>query len=186
MSAVFFEDQTEFRQWLEKNHDKETELLVGFYKKNSGRQNMTWSQSVDEALCFGWIDSVRRSINEDSYCIRFTPRKKTSIWSNVNIGKVEMLTKSKRMHPSGIEAFMQRKEEKSNRYSFENNAPVLPENFEKIFRSNKKAWEFFNAQPPSYRKTIIYWILSAKQEKTRFSRLQKTVAESEHQKRVYN
>lgn len=184
MAAIFFKDQSEFRAWLAENHKKEKELLVGFYKKGSGRLNMTWSQSVDEALCFGWIDGVRRSIDADSYCIRFTPRKTTSIWSAVNIQKVEELTKNGLMQPAGLEAFSHRKEEKSKIYSFEREAINLEASFEDQFKANEAAWSFFTTQAPSYQKTIIHWIMGAKQEATRISRLEKTIAASEQQKRL--
>jgi uncharacterized protein YdeI (YjbR/CyaY-like superfamily) len=120
MTATFFAKQSEFRKWLDKNHKKETELLVGFYKINSGKPSMTWSQSVDEALCFGWIDGVRKSIDKDSYQIRFTQRKPTSIWSAVNIKKIEELTKQGLMQPAGLVSFENRKENKSKIYSYEN------------------------------------------------------------------
>jgi uncharacterized protein YdeI (YjbR/CyaY-like superfamily) len=119
MAAIFFSKQSEFRKWLAKNHRKETELLVGFYKVDSGKPSMTWSQSVDEALCFGWIDGVRTSIDKDSYQIRFTPRKPTSIWSSVNIKKIEALTKQGLMQPAGLASFENRKEHKSKIYSYE-------------------------------------------------------------------
>lgn len=184
MSATFFETQEEFRNWLEKNHKKETELLVGFYKVGSKKPSITWPQSVDHALCFGWIDGVRKSIDKESYTIRFTPRKPTSIWSAININKVEELTKAGLMKPEGLKAFELRKEEKSRIYSHEKEAVDLDPEFEKQFKANKKAWEFFTNQPPSYKKVMIHLIMSAKQEKTRLSRLEKTIRESEKQKRV--
>jgi uncharacterized protein YdeI (YjbR/CyaY-like superfamily) len=170
--------------WLEENHKTETELLVGFYKKDSGKPNMTWSQSVDEALCFGWIDGVRRSIDEDSYCIRFTPRRPSSTWSSVNINKVEELLKLGLMQPAGLEIYKQRKEEKTGVASYESRAKKLDEYLEIKFMANKIAWEFFSKQAPSYQKTIIHWIMSAKQESTRLLRLDKTINESEKQKRL--
>jgi uncharacterized protein YdeI (YjbR/CyaY-like superfamily) len=184
VTPAFFSSQSEFRKWLEKYHKLETEIIVGFYKVTSGKQNMTWSQSVDEALCFGWIDGVRKSIDNVSYCIRFTPRKKTSNWSSVNIKKVDELIKQGLMKPAGIAAFNFRKAEKSGTYSFERENSELPESFIKRFKSNKNAWDFFARQAPSYQKTMIYWICSAKQESTRISRLEKTIAESNNQKRI--
>src|SRR5689334_7004236 len=130
---IFFAKQSDFRKWLKKNHKKETELVVGFYKVNSGKPNMTWSQSVDEALCFGWIDGVRTSIDKDRYQIRFTPRKATSIWSAINIKKMEALTKQGLMQPAGLASFEKRKEEKSKIYSFEREAITFPKIFEKQF-----------------------------------------------------
>ena len=185
MNPIFFANQAGFREWLKKNHRKETELLVGFYKKDSGKLNMTWSQSVDEALCFGWIDGIRRSIDKESYCIRFTPRKVTSTWSTVNIKKVEELIKQGLMQPAGLEIFIQRKEDKSGAASYENAAKHLDKNLEIKFIENKIAWEFFNKQAPSYKRTIIHWIMSAKQEKTRISRCDKAINESKNQKRVF-
>ncbi len=183
-APLFFSKPAEFRKWLEKNQEKETELLIGFYKIATGKPSMTWSESVDQALCYGWIDGVRKSIDEESYSIRFTPRKKGSIWSNVNIKKVEELTKKELMQPKGIEAFKLRTAEKSGIYSFENEAKDLGTAFEKQFKVNANAWEFFNKQAPSYRKTIIGWIVSAKQEATRLSRLQKTIEACEKGKRL--
>jgi uncharacterized protein YdeI (YjbR/CyaY-like superfamily) len=184
MNPTFFATQEDFRKWLAENHKKETEFLVGFYKIGSRKPSMSWSQSVDQALCFGWIDGIRKSIDEESYCIRFTPRKSTSIWSTININKVEALTKAQLMHPAGLVAFKLRKEEKSNIYAYEKEESELSEAFLNLFMSNKIAWKFFIAQAPSYKKVIKHWIMSAKQEKTRLSRLEKTIAFSTMQKRV--
>lgn len=184
MAALFFETPKEFRKWLEKNHETETEVIVGFYKIGTKKSSMTWSESVDQALCFGWIDSVRRSIDKDSYCNRFTPRKSTSIWSAINIKKVEDLSKAGLMKPAGLKAFDLRKQEKMSIYSHENELASLTPEFEKQFKDNKKAWDFFNNQAPSYKKVMLHWIMSAKQEKTRISRLEKAIRESEQEKRV--
>src|SRR5436190_8307851 len=139
MTPTFFSKQSDFRKWLQKNHKKETELLVGFYKVDSGKLSMTWSQSVDEALCFGWIDGVRKSIDKDSYQIRFTQRKSASIWSAINIKKIEELTKQGLMQPAGLASFEKRKEDKSKIYSYENEGRKFTQNFEKQFKANKKA-----------------------------------------------
>lgn len=184
MAATFFATQADFRKWLEKNHTKETELLVGFYKLGSGKPSMTWSESVDQALCFGWIDGVRRSIDKDSYSIRFTPRKKTSNWSAINIKKMEALTKAGLMTEEGQSAFTQRIESRSKIYSYENEPVLLDSEYENQFRKNTAAWDFFNRQAPSYKKLTIHWIMDAKQEKTRLSRLEKTIHQSEQQKRI--
>jgi len=184
MTATFFATQAEFRKWLKKHHKKETELLVGFYKVGSGKPSMTWPQSVDQALCFGWIDGVRKSINEESYSIRFTPRKPTSIWSAINIRKVEELTKSGLMMPEGQKAFSLRTENKSRIYSHEKEPVDLAPKYEKQFKMNKLAWDFFNVQAPSYKKVMIHWIMAAKQEKTRVSRLEKAIKISAQQKRM--
>jgi len=184
MEPIFFKTPDEFRKWLEKHHETEKELLVGFYKVGTKKPSMIWSQAVDQALCFGWIDGVRRSIDDESYYNRFTPRKPTSTWSAINIKKVEELTKAGLMTPAGQKAFELRKEEKSGIYSHENEIATLDPAYEKQFKSNKKAWEFFNNQAPSYKKVMLHWIMSAKQEKTRLSRLEKTIRESESGKRV--
>jgi len=184
MSATFFPTPQEFRNWLEKNHKHEKELLVGFFRVGTKKPSMTWSESVDQALCFGWIDGVRKSIDEESYSIRFTPRKPTSIWSAINIKKVEDLTTAGLMTIEGLKAFELRKEEKSAIYSHEKELATLDPDFERQFKANKKAWEFFNNQAPSYQKVMLHWITSAKQEKTRLSRLEKTIRESELGKRV--
>jgi uncharacterized protein YdeI (YjbR/CyaY-like superfamily) len=184
MTPLFFKNQEEFRKWLKANHMKESELLVGFYKKESGKHNMTWSQSVDEALCFGWIDSTRRSIDKDSYSIRFTPRKKTSIWSAVNIAKVKELTIAGRMQPAGIEAFKHLKEEKSKVYSFESDTKKLNPVLEKKLKANKEARDFFLKQAPYYQRMIVHWVMSAKREETQYARLEKMIKHSEEGKRV--
>lgn len=185
MNAIFFPTPLDFRKWLEENHQNEKELIVGFYKVDSGKPSMTWSQSVDQALCFGWIDGIRRSIDKESYCIRFTPRRPASAWSTVNINKVEALMSQGLMHPAGLEAYKYRKEDKSSIYSFENDVRRLSESLEKRFKDNDLAWSFFITQAKSYQKTIIHWVISAKQEKTQISRLDKVIAESEKQKRLF-
>ncbi len=184
MAVIFFATQADFREWLEIHHKKETELIVGFYKVGSGKPSMTWSQSVDQALCFGWIDGIRKSIDKESYCIRFTPRKRTSIWSDINIKKVEQLTKSGLMTEEGQKAFDLRTESKSRIYAYENKPDNLDPNYESQFKTNSLAWDFFNKQSPSYKKVMMYWVMSAKQEKTRLSRLEKLIKLSEEQKRM--
>lgn len=184
MKPTFFASPLHFRKWLEQNHKKETELFVGFYKVGTTKACMTWSQSVDQALCFGWIDGVRKSIDQESYCIRFTPRRSTSIWSAINIKKIEELSKAGLMKPEGQKAFSLRSENKSKIYSHEKEPSVLDKNFEKEFKKNKIAWKFFESQAPSYKKVMIHWIMTAKQEKTRASRLEKTIKLSEQEKRM--
>ncbi|HEX7869092.1 MAG TPA: YdeI/OmpD-associated family protein [Chryseobacterium sp.] len=184
MLPTFFPTPQDFRNWLEKNHQNGKELLVGFYKVGTKKPSITWSESVDQALCFGWIDGVRKSIDEESYSIRFTPRKPTSIWSVVNIKKIEELTKAGLMKEEGLKAFKLRKEDKSGIYSHEKEPAQLKPDYQKQFKANKKAWEFFEKQAPSYKKVMIHWIMSAKQEKTQLSRLEKTILESEKEKRV--
>ncbi len=146
---------------------------------------MTWSQSVDQAICFGWIDGIRRSIDKESYSIRFTPRKQTSIWSNVNIKKVEELKKKGLMKKSGLEVYFARKDSKSGVYSFENEIIKLDDSFERIFKTSKNAWDFIVKQAPSYQKTRAHWIMSAKQDTTKFSRLNRLIIASEKNKRLF-
>jgi uncharacterized protein YdeI (YjbR/CyaY-like superfamily) len=184
MTPTFFETPAAFRKWLEKNHKDQKELLVGFYKVNSGKASISWPESVDQALCFGWIDGVRKSIDKDSYTIRFTPRKPSSIWSAINIKKMEELTKAGIMKDEGLKAFSFRTENKSKIYSHEKEPVPLNPIYEKQFKNNKTAWDFFEKQAPSYKKVMIHWIMSAKQEKTQQSRLEKTITESEKLKRV--
>ena len=181
---TFFPTQSAFRKWLEKNHDKEKELLVGFYKVSCGKQSITWSESVDEAICFGWIDGVRKSIDEESYSIRFTPRKPTSIWSAINIKKVEELSQKGLMHPAGLAAFAKRKENKSRIYSYEKEAAVLRNDFMKKFKANKKAWKFFQSMAPSYQRTAIHLVMNAKQEITKIKRLDELIKDSEAERKI--
>jgi len=183
MIILFFATQDEFRIWLQEHHKTATELVVGFYRVGSGKPSITWSQSVDQALCFGWIDGIRKSVDEESYSIRFTPRRSTSIWSAINIKKVEELTQAGLMTPEGQKAFDMRKEHRSRIYSYEDEPVVLEAAYEKQFKANHPAWEFFNAQAPSYKKVIIFWIMNAKQENTRLSRLEKIIGLSSQQKR---
>lgn len=184
MKPRFFKNHIAFRKWLDKNHNKKTELIVGFYKVKSGKLNMTWSQSVDEALCYGWIDGIRRSIDEESYSIRFTPRRPNSIWSAVNINKVEELTKNGLMRPAGLAIYKLKNESKSHNYTYENVHVKLSEEFLKIFKSNKKAWIFFQTMSPTYRKLATRWIMSAKREETRIKRLNTLITDSEEEKKI--
>lgn len=179
MKPIFFKTQSELRKWFEKNHLSEPELILGYYKKGTGKETVSWSESVDQALCFGWIDSVRKSIGEESYQIRFTPRKPNSIWSNVNIKKIKELTDKGLLLPTGIEAFNKRKEEQSGIYAFENEEKKLHEVYEKQFKANKKAWEFFQQQPAGYKKLALHYVMSAKLEATRNKRFQDLITDSE-------
>lgn len=181
---TFFAKPEDFRKWLLKNHQTATELIVGFYKVDSGKPSMSWSESVDQAICFGWIDGVRKTIDEESYLIRFTPRKPTSIWSAVNIRKVEELTKQGLMQPAGILAFEKRKEHKSKIYAYEKEAVKLSADFEKKFKANKKAWAFFQSLPPSYHRSAIDWVMSAKQEATSIKRLNELINDSEAGRKI--
>ena len=184
MTPKFFPTQNDFRRWLEENHDKETEIIVGFYNVKSGKPTMTWSEAVDQALCFGWIDGVRRKVDEESYSNRFTPRRAGSNWSAVNIKKVEELTAKGLMKPAGIAAYEKRRDEKSAVYAYENELKQFSEEFEKRFKSNGKAWRFFEKQANWYKKQMINWVMTAKQEATRERRLAKLISESENEKRL--
>jgi uncharacterized protein YdeI (YjbR/CyaY-like superfamily) len=179
MEPTFFATPEDFRAWLQAHHDKESELLVGFYTKGSGKPSITWPESVDEALCYGWIDGIRRNAGEDAYTIRFTPRKKKSTWSAVNIARVAELTKMGRMQPAGLKAFEARDEARSRIYAYENrHKATFDAAMAERFRANEKAWNFFQAQPPGYRATATHWVISAKQEATRLRRLDQLIADS--------
>ena len=184
MTPKFFPTQKGFRRWLEENHETAAEIIVGYYSVKSGKGGMTWSESVDEALCFGWIDGVRRAVEAESYCNRFTPRRPKSVWSAVNIAKVAELTGKGLMKPAGIAAFEKRDEKKSAIYVYENEAMQFSDEFEKRFKANKTAWKFFQKQANWYKKQMTSWVMSAKQEATRDRRLEKLIAESEKEKRV--
>jgi len=180
----YFSTIDEFREWLEVNHISGRELQVGFYKKNSGRFNFSWSEAVEAAICYGWIDGVRNAVDEVSYTVRFTPRKPSSIWSAVNIKKVEELTRLGLMRPAGIAAFEKRDEKKSAIYAYEQKNAALGEDYEAKFRANAKAWDFFERQAAYYRRTAIWSVISAKQEETRLKRLDKLISKSEAGEKV--
>jgi len=184
MHPTFFETPTTFRKWLEKNHDTATELLVGFYKTNSGRRSITWPESVDQALSFGWIDGVRKRIDDESYTIRFTPRRRGSIWSAVNIKRVAELEKLGLMTEAGRRAFEARDEKKSAIYSYENRPKALSPELEKRFKRNKKAWQWWSEQAPWYRRVTTYWVMEAKKEETRERRLATLMEESANERRI--
>jgi uncharacterized protein YdeI (YjbR/CyaY-like superfamily) len=184
MEITFFKSRADFRKWLEKHHTTAQELWVGYYKKDSGRPSITWPESVDEALCFGWIDGLRKSVDEISYKIRFTPRKPRSIWSAVNIKRAEELLLEGRMQPAGQRAFEARLENRSGIYSYEQRKAELDDPYGAKFRQNRGAWEFFEAQPASYRRAAIWWVLSARKEETRLKRLEKLIAESAQGRRI--
>ena len=175
MDPRFFSSPEKFRAWLEKNHDRAAELLVGFHKKDSGKKSITYAQALDEALCYGWIDGVRKSLDETRYTIRFTPRKPKSIWSNVNVRHVERLQKEGRMAEPGLRAYARRDPKRTGIYAFENEAREFSPEFEKRFRANKAAWQFFQTEPPSIRRTCIFWVMSAKKEETRVRRLDQLI-----------
>ncbi len=184
MELRFFATPGDFNKWLENNHKDFNEQWVGFYKVKSGIPSITWSESVDEALCYGWIDGLRKSIDEKSYKIRFTPRRPKSIWSAVNIKKIKELTKLGKMKPAGIEAFKKLAEKKSNVYSFDQKNIVLEKSFEQKIKANDNAWAFFRSLPPSAKKSSIWWIMSAKRGDTRLRRLNTLIDCSEQGMRV--
>jgi uncharacterized protein YdeI (YjbR/CyaY-like superfamily) len=179
MKPKFFPTPADFRAWLEAHHQTNKELLVGFHKKGSGKPSITWPESVDEALCFGWIDGVRRSLGPTSYTIRFTPRRPTSIWSAINVARVTELTKLSRMRPAGQRAFAARRPERTGIYAFERKETAkFSKEQEKILRANLKAAAFFEAQQPGYRRLSIHWVISAKRPETRERRLAQLIADS--------
>jgi len=178
MKLQFFRSPADFRKWLSKHHGAVRELWVGFYKRGSGKPSLTWPESVDEALCFGWIDGIRKSVDDVSYTIRFTPRKPASIWSAVNIERVRKLTEEGRMQPAGQEAFQARRENRSGVYSYEQRPVGLVEPYQGMLRRNESAWTFFQAQPPWYRKAASWWVISAKKEETRLRRLESLIEAS--------
>ena len=181
---IFFPTPAAWRAWLQEHHADTAELLVGFYKKDSGRPSITWPESVDEALCFGWIDGVRRRIDDASYSIRFTPRKRSSIWSAVNIKRVGELIDLGLMNPAGLRAFEQRTEAKSSIYAYEQEKHELDPAYEQQFRANISAWAFFESQPPWYRRTAIHWVTSAKKEETRLKRLATLIEDSAQERTI--
>jgi uncharacterized protein YdeI (YjbR/CyaY-like superfamily) len=176
VDAIFFYSPGDLRRWLEQNHDTATELLVGFNKKASGRGGITWAEAVDEALCFGWIDGVRPSGDEHSYAIRFTPRRRGSMWSARNVERVEALAKEGRINPAGLAAFDARDRSRKP-YRTTDELPLSAE-LEKRFRGNARAWRFFSEQAPSYRRNASRWVMSAKREETRERRLARLVEDS--------
>jgi uncharacterized protein YdeI (YjbR/CyaY-like superfamily) len=185
MDQRYFKTQAEFRAWLVTHHATATELGVVLHRKSSGEPSMTWSEAVDQALCFGWIDSVARRLDDTRRVQRFTPRKPKSNWSAVNIKKVAVLTAQGLMTPAGLAAFARREEARSAIYSYENRhlAALDPER-EAQFRASRAAWDFFSRQPPSYRQTSIYWVMNAKREETRASRLARLISASGERRRL--
>lgn len=185
IDAVYFESPAAFRRWLAANHETATEITVGFHKKHTGKPTLTWPESVDEALCFGWIDGVRHSVDGERYTIRFTPRKTSSNWSLVNLRRVKTLIAEGRMKPAGLRAFEARRTDRTGVYSFEQqrNPRLLPAE-ERRFRENRDAWAFFQEQPPGYRRIVTFWVVSAKREDARERRLAKLIGDSADRQRV--
>jgi uncharacterized protein YdeI (YjbR/CyaY-like superfamily) len=189
MTATHFASAADFRAWLEKNHATAPELLLGFHKKASGKGGLTYPEAVDELLCFGWIDGVKRRVDDSSYTHRITPRRSGSAWSLVNVRHVERLDRAGRMHPAGLKAFAARLGHKTGIYAYEKKTPQprsqkLPAAMAGIFRASKKAWEFWQAQPPGYQREVIHWVTSAKQAATRERRLATLIATSAAGRRV--
>jgi uncharacterized protein YdeI (YjbR/CyaY-like superfamily) len=182
--ATFFRSGDDFRRWLHEHSHLETELWVGYFKAASGKANLTWRESVDHALCYGWIDGVRKSIDEARYMIRFTPRKSSSTWSAVNVRRVEILIEQDRMQSAGLAAYQARRENQTGIYSYEQRPARLPEPYASVFAKNARALEFFSAQAASYRRAVVWWILSAKREETRQRRLEQLLADSTRRKRI--
>lgn len=178
MKPTFFATPLALRKWLLRNHATAKELLVGFYKSGSGTPSITWPESVDEALCVGWIDGIRRRLDDERYTIRFTPRRPGSVWSAVNIKRVAELTAEGRMQPAGLAAFERRKENRSGIYSYEQRPVTLPDPYASEFKKDEKAWAFFESQPAGYRRLATWWVVSAKKEETRFKRLAELIADA--------
>jgi uncharacterized protein YdeI (YjbR/CyaY-like superfamily) len=184
MKPTFFRTPADLRKWFTKHHAVALELWVGYYKKATGEPSITWPESVDEALCVGWIDGIRKSVDDRRYTIRFTRRKAVSVWSAINIRRVQILTEEGRMQPAGLKAYKARRENKSGIYSYEQRRPQLEEPYAGMVRRNQAAWEFFEAQPPGYRKVASWWVVSAKQEATRLKRLEKLIEASAQGRRI--
>lgn len=185
MRPAYFATPSDFRKRLKKHHDKAQELWVGFYKKSSGKPSITWPEAVDQALCYGWIDGIRKGIDGVSYAIRFTPRKPNSTWSAVNIRRARLLSKRGLMQPAGLRAFTERRRDKSGIYSYEQRKTAkLSREYETQFRADKKAWDFFQSQPPWYRRTAIWWVVSAKKEETRLRRLTTLIKDSRRRRAI--
>jgi uncharacterized protein YdeI (YjbR/CyaY-like superfamily) len=179
ITPEFFATPARLRAWFKTNHSRQEELWVGFYKKDSGLPSITWPESVDVALCYGWIDGIRKSLDEKSYMIRFTPRKERSKWSAVNRERVRELIDSGLMHPAGLKAFTERKQEAAGNYSYEQRNEIeLDPTQEALFRGNQKAWAFYQSQPNWYRRTSLWWVVSAKKEETRQRRLNQLIESS--------
>ena len=178
MKITFFPTTSDLRKWFEKHHATARELWVGYYKKSSGKLSITWPESVDEALCVGWIDGIRKRVDDCSYMIRFSPRKTGSIWSVINVGRAQVLIAEGRMSPSGLKAFQARRENKSGVYSYEQRRARLEEPYGGLMRKNEAAWDFFQAQPSSYKKAAGWWVISAKKQETRLKRLDRLIKDS--------
>jgi uncharacterized protein YdeI (YjbR/CyaY-like superfamily) len=185
MSVRFFTSPAAFRTWLERHHRAARELHVGFHKRATGKPSLTWPESVDEALCFGWIDGIRRRLDDGRYTIRFTPRKPDSTWSVVNLKRMRALIRAGRVHPSGFRVFRERDRRKSGLYSFEQRRHIrLAPRFARLLRANHQAWSFYQVQAPWYRRTAAFWVMSAKQEATQLRRLGTLIRDSAQGRKI--
>lgn len=184
MKLTYFRTPADLRKWFKQHHATTQELLAGFYKTGSGKPSITWPESVDEALCVGWIDGLRKRVDDDRYMIRFTPRKPSSTWSAVNIKRVEVLVEQKRIQPAGLRAYQARKENRSGIYSYEQRSVELVEPYASHLKKNRAARTFFQAQPGSYRKAANWWVVSAKQEATRLRRLEQLIELSARERTI--
>jgi len=185
MKPLYFPSPAEWREWLSCNHESCPELWVGFYKKGTGRASITWQESVDQALCFGWIDGIRKTIDESRYVIRFTPRRAGSTWSAVNVKRVAELKKAGLMQQPGLKAFAGKLPAKTAIYAYEQRkVPIFSREQEKLFQEQPKAWEYFSSQPPGYRRLCTFWVISAKQEATRLRRLKALIGDSARGRRI--
>lgn len=185
MKPIFFKTADELRTWFAKHHKSEAQLWIGYYKRTTTKPSITWPESVDEALCVGWIDGIRKRIDAERYTIRFTPRRPGSVWSAINVGRVKYLDRHGRMLPAGRKAFDARKEARSRIYSYEQLRGELEPRLQEILEADKKAWAFFQTLPPSYRKVASWAISSAKQEATKQRRLQKLIAACREKRRLF-
>jgi uncharacterized protein YdeI (YjbR/CyaY-like superfamily) len=183
VAPVFFSSASAFRGWLEKHHDNVAELWVGFYRKHSARRGLTYAEAVDQALCFGWIDGIKKRVDEDAYMHRFSPRTAKSIWSHINTRRVEELQRLGQVMPPGLAAFERRDPARTGLYSFENPAQLLAPDLQRQLEANKQAWVFFAAQPPGYRRVAVFWVMSAKRDDTKQRRLTQLIQASERQLR---
>jgi len=184
MKLKYFKSTAEFRAWLEANHTSATELWLGFYKQDSGKVGITYPEALDEALCFGWIDGVRKRVDELRFTQRFTPRKPKSVWSLINVSHVKRLTRAGRIRPAGLKAFAARSAAKTGVHSFENRPSELSSELASVFKSDKAAWELFQQQPPGYRRLASFFVMSAKQEQTRQRRLAQLMTDSKQGRRL--
>lgn len=181
---VFFKSVHQLHKWFQKNHNKVSELWIGFYNVKSAKKGIAYKEAVDEALCFGWIDGIRKRFNEESYVNRFTPRKRNSVWSTINSKRIKELIEEGRIQAAGLEAFNKRSEQKTGIYSFEQDSHKLFPSFEKKLKANQKAWKFFTSKAPWYQRTSIHWVISAKQEATQLKRLEKLICDSENERTI--